>query len=59
MIDMTDAELRDLGWRWALRDSAGALLAVTTCPEDVSSWDDRDPHKRNRIVPLRHLREAK
>lgn len=39
MLNMTDAELRDLGWKWALRDDqAGTLIAVTTSPMDCAEW---------------------
>ena len=55
MLNKTDIELRNLGWRWALRDSTGKLLAVTICPEDVSAWDDRDPSKSLRIIALQHV----
>lgn len=41
MLDMTDRDLRAAGWRWALRDPHGELLAVTRCPEDVGEWDRR------------------
>lgn len=58
MIKCTDAELKALGWRWALRDGSGKLLAVTIDPQDVSAWDDRDPEHATRIVPLSHVKAA-
>ena len=57
MIHATDLELRAIGWSWALRDAKGKLLAVTSCPECVSSWDDRNPNKDLRIIALRHLND--
>lgn len=38
MLTMTDAELRALGWKYALRDEGGALVAVTTSPLDGAEW---------------------
>lgn len=51
---MTDAEATANGWRWALRGSDGALLALTTCPEDVGEWDRRYGHDHH-IIALRNL----
>ena len=54
--DTTDVEWARRGWRWALRDAEGKLLALTTSPEDVGEWDRRYS-QAVRIVPLRHLLE--
>ena len=51
MRDKTDAELHELGWRWALRSPSGELLAITTCDEDVGEWIKECKHDYM-IVPL-------
>jgi len=41
MIHSTNQELFKMGWKWALRDDTGALLAVSICVQDAMDWRGR------------------
>lgn len=50
MLDMTNEQLAELGWRWAARDRGGELVAITIYRKDAEEWS-RDENLR--VIALR------